>query len=310
MLPHAMKRSLTTTDSEIPRSTWSKSRKQSVSSTAARQQALLVIFNHNCGGRNLAPIADLCQWIKTLRSTSPPNSPVTVCQGLLGTDDKTYMVRAPRANADSLNTSTVMSMDDCLGSCDDYGITRPARLGLALDLAMAIVQFHQTSWIERAWTWRNFSMIKGETYDLVITRRFWSSVSSTRSIAPAPSKFWSYLCDKDPMLVRLGFALIELAMGKTLSDLRLSLDGQKDTVAENEAMKDMEDYHTALYLIRKNIIKNKVGGMYQQAVLACLECKVLVDGGMKPLMSGSNGFEDDFENFIVEPLRQCHIVMG
>jgi hypothetical protein len=280
-----------------------------MSSIATEHQALLVIFNHSRGVRNVAPIADLCQWIKIVGSTSPPNSPTTDCQGVLGKDGKKYTASTPRVNADSVNTPTVMSMDDCLSGCDNYGISRRTRLNLALDLASAIVKFYQTSWIERAWTWRNFSMMKAEsTLDLVITRRFWSSEAPVQSLAPAPSKFWHCLRDKDPMLVRLGFALIELAMGKRLSDLRLLLDGQKEVKeAENEAMKDMEDYNTALDLVEKNIIGDEVGVAYQRVVAACLECKVLGDDGTKLLRSSSNSFEDDVEKFIVGPLRQYYI---
>lgn len=294
------------TESDILRTTWSRSARPSVSSRSLEHRALLVVFNESRGVRNLAPIGDLCQWLRTHRE-SPPGSLEEGSQGVLGPDGKRYTV-ASRAH-DNLNAPTVTSMDDCLSSGDGGGLTRRTRLDLALHLASAIERFHPTSWIDIAWTWRNFSMMtEDRSHRLCITRRFWSLDSRHPSlINPPTSKFWRNLRHKDPMLVRLGFALIELAMGKRLSDIRASMNKDGDTVEqETEWMKDLEDWNTANDLVDANIIQDEVSSTYQQIVATCLQCEVLEDCGIKQLRSDSKTFEDDIEKFVVRPLRQYH----
>jgi hypothetical protein len=291
------------------RTAWSRSRKESISNAPLEHHALLVSFNQNRGMRNVAPIGDLCQWMRTLR-VSPPASPIQENQGILGKEGKRYTVNAPQV-MELQNAPTLTSMDDYLSNCRNIGLSRRARLDLAIHLTAAIAQFHPTSWIDIAWTWRNFSMMKCDTSShLCITRHFWSQEVPRKSNALMPSRFWRCLRNKDPMLVRLGFALIELAMGKRLCDIRS--ERSKEVVVEdepdveNEAMKDMEDYNTAMDLVEKNVIRDEVSVTYQQVVEACLNCEVLKDEGVQFLKSDSTTFEDDIEKFVVKPLRDYH----
>lgn len=259
--------------------------------------------------QNFTPIPDLCQWIDTVR-TSPPNSPGTKeLQGVLGDDCRRYTVRAPRQHSDM----NIVSMEEWLTTCGTESKRRKVRAELAKNLASTILQFYPTAWIEKTWTWQNFSVARDESsHNLVITKRFWSldlPRHSLKSSPPAPSKFWSTFQDLDPMLVRLGFALIELALGKRLSDIRFD----KDTGDDSEGIAggglrdaDLVDYYTAMDILNKNEIEDEIGVAYQGAVEACLRCRVVSDVGMKMLQSSSNRFQEDLERFVVEPLRRHH----
>jgi hypothetical protein len=296
---------LTPIHSEILRSTWSRSGKQPSTNAPAEHRALLVVFNESLGVRNPSQIGDLCQWIRTLRG-SPPNSPPTDSQGVLWRGGKRYTV-SPR-RIDALRAPTVMSMDECLSSYNGGGLTRRTRLDLALSLASAIERFHPTSWIDVAWTWRNFSMMReDQTHRLCITRRFWSLDVPKPNTAVPTSKFWRSLRHKDPILVKLGFALIELAMGKRLSDIRQDRMGHAESAEPaNEWMKDLDDWNTANDLVDTNIIQDEINLTYQQIVATCLQCEVIGDSGVRPLKRDSISFGDDLYQFVVNPLREYH----
>lgn len=288
--------------SEMIRTAWSRSRKHSVSTTPSEQRALQVLFSQNRLNRNATPIGCLCQWLKKV-GTSPPNSPALPYPGIIGSDSKKYTVK-PKTQ-DLMSAPKVMSMDDCLSSCDSYGLSRRTRLDLAMNLASAIVQLYPTGWIDVCWTWRNFSMMRGDTttVQLCITRRFYShDAQKLNPASSSPSKFWKIIRDKDPLLVRLGFALIELALGKRLADAAKS--GADVEEPKEEWMRDLQDWNTANDLVENNIIRDEVSHAYQSIVAACLEGKIMHDTGMKPLKSGTETFEDDVEKFVVGPLRK------
>lgn len=263
--------------------------------------------------QNFTPIPDLCQWIHAVR-TSPPNSPTmaTELQGVLGDDGKRYTVRAPRQHT-PLN---IVSMEEWLTTCGTESKRRRVRAELAMNLAATILQFYPTAWIEKTWTWRNFSVARDESsHNLMITQRFWSldlprRQSLKEAPTPAPSRFWSTFQDLDPMLVRLGFALIELALGKRLADIRFDKDTPDDSDggggggASSDA--DLVDYYTAVDILNSNEIEDEIGVAYQRVVEACLRCRVISDVGMKLLKSNSSKFEADLEQFVVEPLRRHH----
>lgn len=266
--------------------------------------------------QNFTPIPDLCQWIHAVR-TSPPNSPKMTTeelQGVLGANDdgggsRRYTVRAPRQHT-PLN---IVSMEEWLTTCGTESKRRRVRAELAMNLAATILQFYPTAWIEKTWTWRNFSVARDESsHNLMITQRFWSldlprRQSLKKAPSSMPSKFWSTFQDLDPMLVRLGFALIELALGKRLADIRFDKDTSDDgNGSGGSSDADLVDYYTAVDILNSNEIEDEIGVAYQRVVEACLRCRVISDVGVKMLKSNSSKFGADLEQFVVGPLRQHH----
>ena len=237
---------------------------------------------------------------------------MTELQGVLGDDGKRYTVRAPRQHA----PLSIVSMEEWLTACGTESKPRRVRAELAMNLASTILQFYPTAWIEKTWTWQNFSVARdASSHNLLITQRFWSldlpRRQSIKSSPPQSSRFWSTFRFLDPMLVRLGFALIELALGRRLADIRMkekndSKDegGQTHDDANGDA--DLVDYYTAIDILNSNLIENEIGVAYQGVVEACLQCRVISDVGVRLLTSSSSGFEADLERFVVEPLRRHH----
>ncbi|CAK7237886.1 hypothetical protein SBRCBS47491_010192 [Sporothrix bragantina] len=292
------------------RSTWSRARHGSLSTRPCENPALLVKYSESRGVQNFTPIPDLCQWIHTVRM-SPPNSPtMTELQGVLGDDGKRYTVRAPRQHS----PLSIVSMEEWLTTCGTESKRRRVRAELAMNLASTILQFYPTAWIEKTWTWQNFSVARdASSHNLMITQRFWSldlpRRQSLKSSPSQPSKFWSTFQDLDPMLVRLGFALIELALGKRLADIRMDKDTKdEDSTAcgNTSGDADLVDYYTAVDILNSNEIEDEIGVAYQRVVEACLRCRVISDVGMKLLTSSSSKFGADLEQFVVEPLRRHH----
>jgi hypothetical protein len=305
-----------TSTSDIHRTTWSRPRLSSISSAPPLEHhGLHVLFDQHVGVRDLVPIADLCAYLRQIRPY-PRNtgqlSPPAESRGILARNGKGYTVSPKLLEMES--APKVVSMDDCLHWSE---MARRKRLDLALHLTSAIVQFYPTRWIDLTWTWQNFSMLRDEsTHDLLITRRFWSLEQGQRreSVLKVPSKFWKSIRNKDPLLVRLGFALIELAYGKRLSEIRamprfrnapLAEEGLDNS--ENEWQKDMDDWNTANDLVEQNDIQDEVSLEYQKLVATCLQCEVLQDAGMKSLSSSSDTFEEDLSRYVVEPLRKYHV---
>ncbi|EFX06301.1 hypothetical protein CMQ_6622 [Grosmannia clavigera kw1407] len=292
--------------SELIRSTWSPARNGSQAAQPCEQAALLVKYSEIRGVQNFTPIPDLCQWIHTVRM-SPPNSPgISELNGVLGNDSNRYTVRAPRQNV----PMSIVPMDQWLTSCGTERKKRRVRAELAMNLASTILQFYPTPWIESSWTWRNFSVAQDDSsHHLVITQRFWSMDMPRHSLTPAPSRFWQTFSDLDPMLVRLGFALIELALGRRLSDIRTDNErGDETDVVVDDGRQDMDlaDYSTAMAILQSNEIRDEIGNAYQCVVDACLRCRVLSDDGLMVLKSDLGRFESDLEQFVVEPLRDYH----
>lgn len=239
-------------------------------------------------------------------------------QGVLGDDAKRYTVRAPRKHA----SMKIMSMEEWLTSCGTESKRMRVRAELAMNLAATILQFYPTAWIEKTWTWQNFSVARDESsHNLVITQRFWSlglPRASLKSAPPTPSRFWTMFQYLDPMLVRLGFALIELALGKRLSEIRVGSNADKDSKdvkddsdddgwdPKKQRDVDLADYCTAIGILESNEIEDEVGVAYQQVVDACLRCHVISDTGPKWLKSNSTKFGSELEQFVVEPLRRHH----
>jgi hypothetical protein len=311
-----------TSTSDMLRTTWSRSRKPSVSSTPAEHRGIPILFDQHVGIRDLVPISDLCQYLRQIQSypaSSPPISPPGESKGIVARDGRGYTL-SPKVQ-DLLNAPTVVSMDECLHQLSEYEMSRRKRLDLALHLTSAIVQFYPTRWIDLTWTWQNFSMLRDDSsHDLLITRRFYSLDHRRESVAPAQSKFWRTIRSKDPLLVRLGFALIELAYGKRLAEIRAEPrfrkqrtgdgEGGDDNASpespENEWQKDMDDWIFANDLVDKKDIQDEVSADYQKLVATCLQCEVLQDAGTKVLSSQSPTFEEDLSRHVVEPLRKYH----
>jgi hypothetical protein len=141
------------------------------------------------------------------------------------------------------------------------------------------------------WTWKDFCVLKGDKSQIFVTKKFYSIPLplniKTRINHPASTlDFWNLI--GEPVLTRLGFALVELALGQKLSELR-----QEEPTQRHE--EDMMDLMTAKRLVNEGRVLNEAGQRYHDAVQACLTHQVFMDSGIR-----------DMEKFVVSPIRDFY----
>jgi hypothetical protein len=218
--------------------------------------------------------------------------------------EKEYTVKITSVETGSSNDRNVVCLEDCLVPYETWELTRQKRMDLALNLSLAILHFYSTPWIDDWWTWKDFCMLKDDNKQVFVTGKFYStqrplSPTAKKLAHPASSSmFWS--CFGEPILTRLGFALIELALAKRLSQLRpLDIDPNGD--------QDMVDTLTAKRLLEDGIVLQEAGQCYHDAVQACLSHRVMMPSGPRALDSTHPNFQQDLEHFVVGPIRDFHI---
>ncbi len=218
--------------------------------------------------------------------------------------EKEYTVKITSVATDESHDRNVICLDDCLVPYEKWELTRRKRMDLALSLSLAILQFYSTPWLDMWWTWKDFCMLKEDNKQVFVTGKFYSTQrpstpSAQKLTHPASaSMFWSLY--GEPILTRLGFALIELALGKRLSQLR-----PRDVDPAGD--QDMLDTYTAKSLLDDGSIEEEAGRCYHDAVQACLSHKVMMASGPRALDSSHPNFQQDLERFVVGPIRDFHI---
>lgn len=238
------------------------------------------------------PIPDLCNFVKAFRWTPGPAENEL---GVLQSEKKKYKLQSPGTSG--LETRDTVSLDE-LTSSDKSCLPRGDRISLAVRLTYAIIQYYSTGWIDSEWTWKDFS-IAGNDYkysdlsQLFVAQKFYSA--SGKASKPASWVGWESI--GEPKLTRLGFALIELALGKRLSELR-------DATIDPNMDPDAQDYFTALRLLNTGRIVREESEGYENVVRACLEHQFRDPHyTMKYLDSRNSTFHKDVEQCILKPLH-------
>jgi hypothetical protein len=226
---------------------------------------------------------------------------------VLGVKQKKYTVKVTSLDGDSTDLPSLVSLDEYLFPSHKSEATRKKRRDLALSLSIAILHFYTTPWIDMWWTWKDFCVLKGDKSQIFVTKKFYSvrnqpNGNKTRTNnSESTSAFWELI--GEPILTRLGFALVELALEKRLSDFRRKdqLDGGDDD------MVDMVDLMTAKRLVEEGRVYQEAGYCYNEAVKVCLEHQVLSGTKVTRLSSmdpkKSMSFQVDVERFVVAPIK-------
>jgi hypothetical protein len=176
-------------------------------------------------------------------------------------------------------------------------------MDLALNLSLAILQLYTTPWIDMWWTWKDFCVLKGDKSQIFVTKKFYSvhnplSIKARPNHSASTSEFWDMY--GEPVLTRLGFALVELAVGQRLSELR-----RKDQLDGND--EDMLDLMTAKRLVKEGKVFAEAGHRYNEAVNVCLTHQAFDGTGWMGLNSSDPRtrfkFQAGVEKFVVAPIR-------
>jgi hypothetical protein len=250
-------------------------------------------------------INDICTSLRAL-SQAPDPLVKRETLGILRAGSVSYELKSPTPIGDG-DSRAILSLDDLFTGNQDK-LARRHRISLALRLAWGITQLHQTPWISPSWTWSDFSAItnqqRGQIDEgLFITKYFpsmrRSNLSSTANEGTSPS-FLS-IAIGEPVIARLGYALIELASGKRLA----SLHDSTDPIIKDQELRDLS---TARYLLNCGFVTDEECEAYSDVVHACLYQQVPRDGGfgLRTLRSQDASFERDLTKAIVQPLYNIY----
>ncbi|KAE9374868.1 hypothetical protein N431DRAFT_438266 [Stipitochalara longipes BDJ] len=258
-------------------------------------------------------IDDLCSFVRGLQGKATANKALL---SVLDPEEKNYLISTTPIRTNAGTPPTILCVHDLLTD-NNLTLSREDRMGLALRLSHAVLQFYSTPWIDENWTWRSFAFAKDgedpdgncDTTQLFVTRNFYSAKKmaddsdNSDSAAQVALPFrWA-----EPILTRLGFALIELALGARLADLRArNLPALKTLVPPNlsNAWMNAEilDRETSRLLVNSGVIRREEGQAYEDAVKACLDHQFIRQSVVRGVNSRSASFYEDVEYCILAPL--------
>ena len=252
-------------------------------------------YNDNSDDGKQGPIHDLCNLLKSLdANTLATNNRL----GILRLREKQYELQAPVCVTDLANSQNIVCLDQLLTS-HQFKLPRKERIGLALSLSYAVLQFYSTPWIQSSWSWQDFCIdMRNDSHgQLFVTREFYSShgrdltIENSQSLS---SGVWA-ICG-EPILIKLGFALIELALETRLAELR------QETLPTT-VDPDMLDILTAKKLVESGRILREEGRAYEDVVKACLFHQFICSSRPMSIDSSQPTFQKDVEQCIIEPLH-------
>jgi hypothetical protein len=227
--------------------------------------------------------------------------------GLTGRPDKRYKLCINSGDVDA--PGNIVCLEELLKPSHRSAPIRKVRMQLALRLSSAILQYCLTPWIEKTWTWKDFAVLSAEEEEsnelsqLFVTRRFYSPRLSAK-FEPTTlgiNTLWSWY--DEPILTKLGFALIELALGRSLQEVREEKQ-LRLAVIDRELDFDSLNLQTANILLKSGRIASEESKGYEDVVKACIKHQYpdTRNPGIKGLDSTDESFFDNVEESIIGPL--------
>ncbi|KAK1836111.1 hypothetical protein QBC39DRAFT_430261 [Podospora conica] len=253
------------------------------------------------------------------------------------TDTKTYRMKVAKIVSDVHHVSQIKSFTEL--RCD-AGLSRKARLELAIRLSLTILQLCKTPWIDDSWTWTDVCVSQvttstrttaikqhgdlnngsaspteepppatpahplsaepqspvmfflGEIYSVTYDAE---AASTAATIIAAPRAI--DLMDTEPVMTKLGMALIELALRESIQDMKegYGLDGMSD--------QDVANICTARALLEDGKIRRELSKGYEGVVKACIERQYHDERGtLRAVASRDDSFLSSFRDAIILPL--------
>jgi hypothetical protein len=161
---------------------------------------------------------------------------------------------------------------------------------LALALASAILQLHDTPWLSETWDTRDIFLLKTRTGSALPSHFYVSRTFDSTPTTAVVSR--RRRCVKNEMVFALGITLLELSYGQPL----LSLQNPDDL--NDQGMEDsMTEVSIAMRLAGK--IHEREMDNYAKAVLRCVTCSF----DTFTCDFGDRVFREKFFDGVVAPLR-------
>ncbi|KAK5655938.1 hypothetical protein OQA88_5073 [Cercophora sp. LCS_1] len=183
------------------------------------------------------------------------------------------------------------------------------KLEIAIRLSLAIMRLSATPWIGESWTRNDICVAQThsgrgnkESSAIFIMQKMYSithRTTGTSAVVVAGDQSLVDLdqhLDEEPVLTNLGLALTELALGRSIEDMR-----------QEHGRQDRPDYWTNVLLakmvLRSGRIRKEAGINYERAVRLCIERSFLDKNGEgKALLSADKAFATCFRDMILTPL--------
>lgn len=188
-----------------------------------------------------------------------------------------------------------------------YGhvIFQTYRFSLALQLAHAVLQLHSTPWITPDISLKTFTTVMKRERPhlndpLFVSHDFYSlerQVSGSKVPCETSSDVWSVFGEEK--LSRIGFALIELVLGKRLSEVR-----QDGFIGPPPRIKNIDalDCWTAKEVLRQGILSEQGGEEFEDVVRVLIMHEIMDGCGKRTLRSTDSSFYRDAQQLVVVPL--------
>jgi len=278
---------------------------------------------------------DMCSLVTDLATTSKPHmSELVLSTAKTKAKDKRLQRMKVSAigagSVDAKRVPNVQSFYDLRAS----NLSTKSRLELAVRLSLAVLQLWETPWVSKSWTWSDVFVTKMNAPILkasmspptrngllsshdddnaaegleskvlfILNRRVYSVAHDGKQPAlklPVMAVTRAVdILDEEPAMTKLGLALCELALGKSMDEMRKDY-GFHD-MAEN--MNDVADICTAWKLLDDQTIREEAGRDYESVVDVCLKRRFVDAGGMpRSLWSKHASFLPSSRDIIVRPL--------
>ncbi|KAF2464631.1 uncharacterized protein BDR25DRAFT_307145 [Lindgomyces ingoldianus] len=147
--------------------------------------------------------------------------------------------------------------------CSPKSLATRQKCTLALTLASAVLQLHDTPWLPRSWDTKDIFILKSRTGATISSHFYVSRTFDSSASSQAASK--RRRCVKNEMIFALGVALLELTHGCPLLSLKEPEDlnefGQEDIMTEVSIATRLADE-----------INDLESENYAKAVLRCVRC--------------------------------------
>ncbi|KAI9758249.1 MAG: hypothetical protein M4579_003108 [Chaenotheca gracillima] len=219
----------------------------------------------SCPLPNICTRRNLCYQMRTWREQNPDGQSQYV--GLLGeTANCEHRIRLSDAQAGAkdrmkpMRSLAQMSYPFSTGT----SMLQWERLRLARQLAVAILNFHATPWLEDSWLSEDIVLYGlDDDRSSISVPHLCARVEGPKRVSPsspACSKKWA----RNPLLYGLGVVLLELALESSLSTLKQPIDMFDD------GNNGMVEFLAARRL--SNTVGRGLGKRYGDIVRKCLEC--------------------------------------
>lgn len=179
------------------------------------------------------------------------------------------------------------------------------RFALALQLAYAVLQLHSTPWITPDFSLKTFTTVMKRERPhiddpLFVSHDFYSlerQVSESKAPSETSSDLWSAFGEEK--LTRVGFALIELVLGKRLSEVR-----QDGSIRPHPRIKNIDalDIWTAKEVLNERLLFEQGGEEYEDVVRVLILHEIMDGYEIRTLRSTDSSFYRDAQQLVVVPL--------